>query len=192
MAAENKDDIIIAMLEDMKYGMKSQKCEQVDFTKFELLTKQLENNIKATSSYMERMEYVLDESHKPIISQRKITIDIVAKEAVFIFIAMALLISLMGSALYFASRPNYDRDDNDLKYRYIKMKGDTAPECIDELEDIFEINRNNTRIRQIKKDIERYEQAIKKRAAIEEQIQMKAIETEKLNKQLNSIKNKGK
>ena len=44
-----------------------------------------------------------------------------------IYLVLFLFISCMilSSALYFATRPNRDRIDNDLKYRYIKMKRDT-------------------------------------------------------------------
>ena len=39
--------------------------------------------------------------------------------------------------------------DNDLKYRYIKMKGEATPNEISELENIFELNRDNAGIEQI-------------------------------------------
>ncbi len=54
---------------------------------------------------------------------------------------------ILSSALYFATLPNYDRIDNDLKYRYIKMKGEATPKRIAELEEIFEQNRDNAKIR---------------------------------------------
>lgn len=52
---------------------------------------------------------------------------------------------ILSSALYFATRPNHDRIDNDLKYRYIKMKGDATPDRIAELEELFELNRDNAK-----------------------------------------------
>ena len=39
-----------------------------------------------------------------------------------------------------SEKPNQNRIDNDLKYRYIKMKGDASAEQIATLEDIFELN----------------------------------------------------
>lgn len=69
-----------------------------------------------------------------------------------IYLVLFLFISCMilSSALYFATRPNHDRIDNDLKYRYIKMKGDATPDRIAELEELFELNRDNAKIRQMK------------------------------------------
>lgn len=63
---------------------------------------------------------------KPVIRERRITIDIVSKEVSFLLIGMGLVISVLGSALYFSTRPNHDRIDNDLIYRYIKMKGEAS------------------------------------------------------------------
>ncbi len=48
-----------------------------------------------------------------------------------------------------SEKPNQDRIDNDLKYRYIKMKGDASAEQIATLEDIFELNRNTEAIEQM-------------------------------------------
>ena len=62
-------------------------------------------------------------------------------------------------------QPDYDRIDNDLKYRYIKMKGEASPNRIRDLENIFELNRNNNKIRQMREDVEAYEEAVHKRAA---------------------------
>ena len=188
MATEDKCDIIIAMLEELKSGNKNQKSQQMDFSKIESLSERLEGRINATSDATAKMERITDEVRKPVIRERRITIDIVSKEIAFLLIGMGLAISVLGSALYFSARPNYDRIDNDLKYRYIKMKGEATPERISELENLFEINRDNTKIRQMSKDVEDYERAVKQRATIEEQARRKALETEKLNNKMQRIK----
>lgn len=190
MTTDNKDDIIIAILEDIKSSMKNQKQPQIDLSKIETLSGKLENSINATSDCMIRIEDIIEEVRKPVIRERKITIDIIAKEVVFLFIGMGLLISVMGAALYFVSRPNYDREDNDLKYRYIKMKGEATSNRISELENLFEINRDNTKIRQLRKDVEDYERAVREKAALDEQARLRQLEADKLNQQVNSIKNK--
>lgn len=190
MATEDKCDIIIAMLEEIKSGNKNQKSQQMDFSKIESLSEQLESGINATSDAMVKMESIMKEVRKPIIREKRITIDIVAKEAMFLFIGMGLAISVLGSALYFSTRPNYDRIDNDLKYRYIKMKGEATPQRISELEDLFEINRDNPKIRQMNKDVEDYERAVQEKAALDEQNRLRQLEAEKLNKEAEKIKGK--
>lgn len=190
MATEEKCDIIIAMLEAMKSGNKNQKFQQIDFSKIESLSEQLESSINATSDITVKMESIMEEVRKPVICERRITIDIVSKEVVFLLIGMGLAISVLGSALYFSTRPNYDRIDNDLKYRYIKMKGEATPERIFELENLFEINRDNTKIRQMGKDVKEYERAVQQRVNVEEQARLKAIEVDKLNEKAKVLKDK--
>lgn len=97
---------------------------------------------------------------------------------------------ILSPALYFATRPNHDRIDNDLKYRYIKMKGDATSERIAELEELFELNRDNAKIRQMKKDVEEYEHTIRLKIELEEQARLKEREVEHLTNKANSIKNK--
>lgn len=104
----------------------------------------------------------------------------------FLFISCMIL----SSALYFATRPNHDRIDNDLKYRYIKMKGEATPERIAELEELFELNRDNGKIRQMRKDVEEYEQTIRQKIVLEEQAKLKEREANRLNENASRLKNK--
>lgn len=190
MTTEEKYDIIIAMLDEQKSNTKNQKSQQMDFSKIEPLSEQLVNSINATSDCRTRMESVIEELRKPIISERRITIDITSKETVFIFIGMVIIIAGFSAWLYLATRPNYDRIDNDLKYRYIKMKGEAPPERILELEDLFEINRDNTKIRQMNKDVELYEKVVRDKVALNEQTRLKQLEAEKLNHEAEKLKKK--
>ena len=87
-------------------------------------------------------------------------------------------------------KPNYGRIDNNLKYRYLKMKGEATPERIAELEELFELNRDNSKIRQMKKDVEEYEQAIRQRIALEEQTRLKIEQARKLDEEADRIRGK--
>ena len=84
----------------------------------------------------------------------------------------------MSIVLWDAQQPNVQRDDNDLKYRYMKIKGDVLLELMAELEDIFTINRDAKRIKQMRSDVEEYEQTILRQAALIEQACLKAQEAE--------------
>lgn len=190
MATEDKCDIIIAMLEELKSGNKNQKSGQMDFSKIESLSEKLESRINATSDTMVKIESIMEEVRKPVIRERRITIDIVSKEVAFLLIGMGLVISVLGSALYILTQPNYNRIDNDLKYRYIKMKGEASPERISELENLFEINRDNTKIRQMNKDVEDYEQTVKAKATLDEQARLRQLEAERLNHEAEKLKSK--
>lgn len=102
----------------------------------------------------------------------------------FLFISCMIL----SSALYFATRPNHDRIDNGLKYRYIKMKGEATPERIAELEEIFELNRDNGKILQMKKDVEEYGRTILQKIVLEEQARRKVLEAEILDNKATKLK----
>lgn len=60
------------------------------------------------------------------------------------------------------------------------MKGEARPERIAELEEIIELNRDNAKIRLMKKDVEEYERTIQRKVQLEEQARMKAREAGKL------------
>ncbi len=93
-------------------------------------------------------------------------------------------------ALYFAKHPDYDLIDNDLKYRYIKMKGGASPKQISELEDIFELYRDKAKIKQMREDVEAYEDAVQKQAALAEQARVKEQAAKELDNKAKSIKGK--
>ena len=106
------------------------------------------------------------------------------------FVVMAAIIVVLAVALYMAKRPDYDRIDNDLKYRYIKMKGDASAEQIATLEDIFELNRDNQKIEQMREDVETYEEAVRKQAALAEQARLKEQAAREQESKAKSIKDK--
>lgn len=154
------------------------------------LCRVFQSTISTTFDYATRLAEIIEVVHQPVISERRITFDIVSKEVAFLFVGMGLVISILGSALYFATRPNHDRIDNDLKYRYILMKGEATSERISELENLFGINRDNTKIRQMLKDVEDYERTVKAKAALDEQNRLRQQETQKLKDKMESIKRK--
>lgn len=108
-----------------------------------------------------------------------------SKTLTVFFVTCLVIIGFMSIALWDARQPNVRRGDNDLKYRYMKMKGDISPELMSELEDIFTINRDVERIKQMRSDVEEYEQTILRQAALAEQARLKAQEAEQLNAKTN-------
>ena len=88
-----------------------------------------------------------------------------------------------------SEKPNQREEDNDLRYRYIKMKGDASAEQIATLEDIFELNRDNQKIEQMREDVETYEEAVRKQAALAEQARLKEQAAKEQESKAKSIKN---
>ena len=104
-----------------------------------------------------------------------------------IVIETALILGLF-TWMIISEKPNQNRIDNDLKYRYIKMKGDASAEQIAILEDIFELNRNNEAIDQMREDVETYEEAVRKQAALAEQARLKEQAAKEQESKAKSIK----
>jgi hypothetical protein len=124
----------------------------------------------------------------PRITRHRISLAIESQGVFWSIIGMMVAIAVLCVLLCQAAKPNWDRIDNDLKYRYIKMKGEASPDRIAELEEIFELHRDNGKIRQMKKDVGEYEQTIRQKIVLEEQARMKAREAEQLNKKASQLK----
>lgn len=126
----------------------------------------------------------------PRITQHQIIISSESPLALYLVLFLFISCMILSSVLYSATRPNYDRIDNDLKYRYIKMKGEATPDRIAELEELFEQNRDNAKICRMKKDVEQYERTVRQKVQLEEQARRKAGEAQNLTDKANSIKKK--
>ena len=124
----------------------------------------------------------------PKIVQHRISLAIESKGVFWAMIGMIATIVLLCTVLYWTAKPNYDRIDNDLKYRYIKMKGEALPDRIAELEEIFELNRDNAKIREKKRDVEEYERTIRQKVILEEQARLKEREAEKLDNKASKLR----
>ena len=96
----------------------------------------------------------------------------------------------LSVALYFSARTDNEHADNDLKYRYVKMKGEATPEQLVELENLFGPNRDNERIGQMREDVEAYEEAVRRKATLTEQARLKEQAARELDSKAKSIKDK--
>ena len=183
----------------------SQRIEQIVYTEQEQqriviaqLARRLESlergNIKAQAGIdnlqaaVEAIEILTE--LPPRIVHHRISLAIESKGVFWAMIGMMTTIVLLYTVLYWTTKPNYDRIDNDLKYRYIKKKGEATPDRIAELEELFELNRDNAKIREMKKDVEEYERTIRKKIILEEQARLKEREAEHLNENASRLKNK--
>lgn len=160
----------------------------------ELLERFTNAETEAMKNMTEKMESfstsVRNKMNNPITVNYKHNISI---DNPYIFggiIVMFAIIVVQAVALYFAKQPDYDRIDNDLKYRYIKMKGEATPKQISKLEDLFELNRDNAKIKQMREDVEAYEDAVRKQAALAEQARLKEQAAKELDNKAKSIKGK--
>ena len=124
------------------------------------------------------------------IDEKRHSFVLYTKESWILLSMFIILLAAGASAIYHLSRPNVQRDDDALKYRYIKMKGDASAEQIATLEDIFELNRDAQKIEQMREDVEIYEEAVRKQAALAEQARLKELAAKEQESKAKSIKAK--
>lgn len=123
----------------------------------------------------------------PRIVQHRISLAIESQGVFWSMIGMMATIAVLCVLLCQTAKPNYDRIDNDLKYRYIKMKGEASPERIAELEEIFELHRDNGKIQLIRKQIETFENVVRQKALYDEQVRLNEQAAEYCKQQLQRI-----
>lgn len=154
--------------------------------------RQIEELKKIATRLQEMVAFVNENanSSQPVIMERKLNLSFSTDKGFWAVMLSVTLNILLLVALYIERQPDYDRVDNDLKYRYIRMKGEANADRINELEDIFEVNGDNERIRQMKEDVEKYEETVRKQAVISEQAKRKEREAARLDSIAKTVKRK--
>lgn len=97
------------------------------------------------------------------------------------FMVIILGLTLWGTSLK-AEKELYS--DNDLKYRYIQMIGHATKEEMATMDTIFYFHRNNKKIKELRKQVEIFEENVKQRARIIEQEEMLRKEKEKVDNKI--------
>lgn len=100
---------------------------------------------------------VIRKEHIFIVDFRK------SKTAITIII-MALIILLSWGGNIWQFRNNKQLKDNDLKYRYVKTRGEATAKTLFQLETIFNYDRNRDSISVIRGQVESYERLVKEQA----------------------------
>ena len=109
------------------------------------------------------------------------TLDISSSKTFLTMFVMLGCIFLQGAFIYRISENNRLLAANDLKYRYVKMRGEIKEKELMELETIFR-DEQHTAIRDtVRNQVERYEEAVRRRA---EQLERAASKERKAKKLL--------
>ena len=132
----------------------------------------------------------IPEELPPRMVQHRFSFSLDATRNFWLFMSMFIVIAVQSVGLYLEWRPDRGRYDNDLKYRYVLMKGEASPKRLSELEELFEVERNQRCIDSMRRDVEKYERLVRKRAALDEQARLKAQEAEQLKLDAAKLKNK--
>ena len=171
-------------------------CEMFE-KMFEKLDKQVIDNssepaqidLTAVTAMTERFEQVTEEVRKPtkIEHQHRHTIDIASNWVFLSLIIMSLMILGLSYIIGEQRKSISQFSNNDLKYRYIKMQGQTNEESIYRLEQQF---RYGDSIKIIRRQVEKYEELVKEQAERLERASRNKEEAEWLQKEVETVKGK--
>ncbi|GAB6013075.1 hypothetical protein [Viscerimonas tarda] len=145
-------------------------------------------DMTAVNAMTERLEDMIEEVRKPSVveHQHRHTIDIHSNWFFLSWIALAVIV--LGSFWTIANQRQTISQyrDNDLKYRYIKMQGQSNDDNLYRLERQFKYNDS---IKIIRKQVEKYEKLVKEQAKRIERAKRNAGELEKLQREVGKLKN---
>lgn len=133
-------------------------------------------------------ELEIPEELPPRMVQHRVSFSLDATRNFWLFMSMFVVIVVLSVGLYLKWRPDRGRYDNDLKYRYVLMKGEASSKRLSELEELFETERDQRRIDSMRSDVEKYEKLVRRRAALDEQARLKAQEAEQLKRDAAKLK----
>lgn len=121
----------------------------------------------------EKINLIKSQQNVVIHKEHVFSIDFRNSKAALTMISMGLVILLsFGGNLWQLNR-NGQLEDNDLKYRYIKLNNGITPENIYKLENIFHYNRDKKLIREVREKVRSYELKVNDTAAKIEREQLK-------------------
>ncbi len=116
------------------------------------------------------------------------TLDFMGNRAL---IALVMAVGALIASLWIIDNQRKTLDgfrDNDLKYRYIQMRGEATPNDILQLREVFEFNRNPDNIKLIRRQVERYEQLIQQQAENEARAKLNDEQAKQLKQEAETVK----
>ena len=143
-------------------------------------------DLSVISELTDKLQETIEEVRKPVKTECHHTFSIASNKIFFSVIGMGVALLACMFAVYYQREEITTYKDNDLKYRYIKMQGMTAPDEIAHLENIFDYKRDSVRV--IRKQVEQHEKAVLEEAKRLEQARLKEQEAERLKREAENLK----
>lgn len=200
-AAERSQGQVAQMLELLQRhtalsGVKSE--QEREFTdKYNALLAQLAGRLEVIDKENRKTHTLIEQVGKAVEAAAKpenlplqehrhtYTLDIKFSKTALVIFVMAVIIVLLIGFIYRVSVSNQQLAENDLKYRYVKMRGEIKEKELTELEMVFR-DEQHTAIRDtVRNQVERYEEAVRWRA---EQLERATIKERKAKKLLDEVK----
>lgn len=145
-------------------------------------------NIVELKEVAARLEKAVETASEPQEQIHRHRIDLMSNKVLIVL--AAVMVALIVSLWIVRNQRDTIKQfrDNDLKYRYIQMKGQAAPADILMLREVFDYNHNTDSIRSIRQRVERYERLVQQQAESEARVRLNAEEADRLQSQIESVK----
>ena len=199
-AAEHPQGQVVQLLEHVRKQIKLpgvQNGQEPTTEKYNALLAQLAGRLEVidkenrqTHTLIEQMGQAVEAAAKPenrpVQEHRHTyTLDISSSKTFLTMFVMMVCIFLQGAFIYRISENNRLLAVNDLKYRYVKMRGKIGEKELTELETVF-WDEQYTAIRDtVRNQVERYEEAVRRQA---ERLERATVKERKAKRLLDDVK----
>ena len=195
-AAELSQEQITQLLEHLQRhtalpGIKTEQEREI-VNKYDMLLQQLAGRLEVidkenrkTHTLIEQVGQAVEAAampeNLPVQEHRHIyTLDIKSSKTALVIFVMAVIIVLLIGFIYRVSVSNQQLAKNDLKYRYVKICGEIGEKELTELETVFRYERYKAIRDTVRNQVERYEEAVRRRAEQLERATVKERKAQKL------------
>ena len=183
-SAEKMDSAAVyELFETIRNKLEKQEKKQTESVKVDI-------DVSPIDAATERFVKAAAEANKPSIIEHqhrhKIDIDIQSNWFFFSWVALFFIIGALFWVIADQREIINEYKENDLKYRYVRMQGQTNEDAFTRLEHQFQYSDS---IKIIRKQVERFEDLVKEQAERIERAKRNSEEAEKLKKELKVLKN---
>ena len=195
-AAELSQGQVAQLLEHLQRhtalpGVKTEQEREI-VNKYDMLLQQLAGRLEVIDRENKKTHMLIEQVGKAVEALKRpdallvqehrhtYTFDIKSSKTALVIFVMAVIIVLLIGFIYRVSVSNQQLAKNDLKYRYVKMRGKIEEKGLAELETVFRDEQYRNLRDTVRNQVERYEEAVRRRAERLEQATVKERKAKKL------------
>ena len=200
-AVELSQEQITQLLEHLQRhtalpGIKTEQEREI-VNKYDMLLQQLVGRLEVidkenrqTHTLIEQVGQAVEASARPDAlpvqeHRHTYTLDIKSSKTALVIFVMVVIIVLLIGFIYQVSVSNQQLTMNDLKYRYVKMRGEIKEKELTELETVFQDKQYKAVRDTVRNQVEHYEDAVRRRA---KQLERATVKERKAKKLLDEVK----
>lgn len=177
---------IVQTIDESKKGITAEELQNYSAAMATTM-RQLQNEVKNSFSQFlnEKIAELERIAKQPSIVENRYSIDFKSSKTSIAIVVMAFIILGLSYTIGEQRRSISQHRDNDLKYRYIRMQGQTNEESLYQLERRFQYGDS---IKIIRKQVGKYEELVKERAERMERSKRDNEKADRLQKDAESLK----